>query len=193
MLNILWPIFIIISIIFAIFSGNIDKINSSIFDSTQSAIDLTLTLLGATCLWSGIMEIASKTEIIKKLSKILNKIIKNFFYDLNSESKSYNNIIMNIIANILGLGNAATPLGLKAMSELQKENNDKERLSDNMMMLIVLNTASLQIIPTTVIAVRSSLGSNNPTQIIVPVWIATIGAAIVGISVAKIIIRVTRN
>lgn len=193
MLNILWPIFIIISIIFAIFSGNIDKINSSIFDSTQSAIDLTLTLLGVTCLWSGIMEIASKTEIIKKLSKILNKIIKNFFYDLNSESKSYNNIIMNIIANILGLGNAATPLGLKAMSELQKENNDKERLSDNMMMLIVLNTASLQIIPTTVIAVRSSLGSNNPTQIIVPVWIATIGAAIVGISVAKIIIRVTRN
>lgn len=193
MLNILWPIFIIISIIFAIFSGNIDKINSSIFDSTQSAIDLTLTLLGATCLWSGIMEIASKTEIIKKLSKILNKIIKKFFYDLNSESKSYNNIIMNIIANILGLGNAATPLGLKAMSELQKENNDKERLSDNMMMLIVLNTASLQIIPTTVIAVRSSLGSSNPTQIIVPVWIATIGAALVGIFVAKIIIRVTRN
>lgn len=193
MLNILWPIFIIISIIFAIFSGNIDKINSSIFDSTQNAIDLTLTLLGATCLWSGIMEIASKTEIIKKLSKILNKITKKFFYDLNSESKSYNNIIMNIIANILGLGNAATPLGLKAMSELQKENNDKERLSDNMMMLIVLNTASLQIIPTTVIAVRSSLGSNNPTQIIVPVWIATIGAAFVGIFVAKIIIRVTRN
>ena len=193
MLNILWPIFIIISIIFAIFSGNIDKINSSIFDSTQSAIDLTLTLLGATCLWSGIMEIVSKTEIIKKLSKILNKITKKFFYDLNSESKSYNNIIMNIIANILGLGNAATPLGLKAMSELQKENNEKERLSDNMMMLIVLNTASLQIIPTTVIAVRSSLGSSNPTQIIVPVWIATIGAAFVGIFVAKIIIKVTRN
>lgn len=193
MLNILWPIFIIISIIFAIFSGNIEEINNSIFESTQSAIDLTLTLLGATCLWSGIMEIASKTEIIKKLSKILNKIIKKFFYDLNSESKSYNNIIMNIIANILGLGNAATPLGLKAMSELQKENNEKERLSDNMMMLIVLNTASLQIIPTTVIAVRSSLGSSNPTQIIVPVWIATIGAAFVGIFVAKIIIRVTRN
>lgn len=193
MLNILWPIFIIISIIFAIFSGNIEEINNSIFESTQSAINLTLTLLGATCLWSGIMEIASKTEIIKKLSKILNKIIKKFFYDLNSESKSYNNIIMNIIANILGLGNAATPLGLKAMSELQKENNDKERLSDNMMMLIVLNTASLQIIPTTVIAVRSSLGSSNPTQIIVPVWIATIGAAAVGVSVAKIIIRVTRN
>ena len=193
MLNILWPIFIIISIIFAIFSGNIDKINNSIFESTQSAINLTLTLLGATCLWSGIMEIASKTEIIKKLSKILNKIVKVFFYNLNSENKSYNNIIMNIIANILGLGNAATPLGLKAMSELQKENNDKERLSDNMMMLIVLNTASLQIIPTTVIAVRSSLGASNPTQIIFPVWIATIGAAVVGIFVAKIIIRVTRN
>mgnify|MGYP000982188144 FL=1 len=100
---------------------------------------------------------------------------------------------MNIIANILGLGNAATPLGLKAMGELQKENANKDELSDNMMMLIVLNTASLQVIPTTVIAVRKSLGSNNPTQIIFPVWIATVCAAVVGILVAKIIIKLTRN
>ena len=100
---------------------------------------------------------------------------------------------MNIIANILGLGNAATPLGLKAMSELQKENNNKEELSDNMMMLIVLNTASLQIIPTTIIAIRSSLGSENPTKIIFPVWISTICAAIVGIICIKIIIMYTRK
>ena len=193
MLNILWPFFIIISIFYAILSGNIENINNCIFESAENAVKLTLTLLGATCLWSGIMEIASKTDIIKYLSAILQPIIKKIFYNLHSNKKSYNNIIMNIIANILGLGNAATPLGLKAMGELQKENANKDELSDNMMMLIVLNTASLQVIPTTVIAVRKSLGSNNPTQIIFPVWIATVCAAVVGILVAKIIIKLTRN
>lgn len=193
MLNILWPFFIIISIFYAILSGNIENINNCIFESAENAVKLTLTLLGATCLWSGIMEIASKTDIIKYLSAILQPIIKKIFYNLDSNKKSYNNIIMNIIANILGLGNAATPLGLKAMGELQKENANKDELSDNMMMLIVLNTASLQVIPTTVIAVRKSLGSNNPTQIIFSVWIATVCAAVVGILVAKIIIKLTRN
>lgn len=191
MLNILWPIFIIVSIIYAIFSGNIENLNKSIFDSTESAVNLTLTLLGMTCLWSGIMEIASKTKIIEYLSKILKPIIKRLFSGLNE--KSSENIIMNIIANMLGLGNAATPLGLKAMKELQKENGNKEELSDNMMMLIVLNTASLQIIPTTIIAIRSSLGSANPTKIIVPVWISTVCAAIVGIVVTKIIIKETKK
>lgn len=191
MLNILWPIFIIISIVYAIFSGNIENLNNSIFESTESAVNLTLTLLGMTCLWSGIMEVASKTQIIEYLSKMLKPITKKLFSNLNE--KSYNNIIMNIIANILGLGNAATPLGLKAMNELQKDNYNKEELSDNMMMLIVLNTASLQIIPTTIIAIRSSLGSVNPTKIIFPVWISTICAAIVGIVCIKIVMRCTKK
>jgi len=191
MLNILWPIFMIISIVYAIFSGNIENLNNSIFESAESAVNLTLTLLGMTCLWSGIMEVASKTRIIDYLSSLLKPIINKLFVNLNE--KSYTNIIMNIIANILGLGNAATPLGLKAMKELQKENIDKEELSDNMMMLIVLNTASLQIIPTTIIAIRSSLGSTNPTKIIFPVWISTICAAIVGIVFTKIIIKCTNK
>ena len=101
--------------------------------------------------------------------------------------------MMNIIANILGLGNAATPLGLKAMENLQRENERKDTLSDNMMMLIILNTASLQLIPTTVLAIRSSLGSENPSMIIFPVWIATICAAIVGIIATKIIIKMTNQ
>lgn len=191
MLNILWPIFIIISIIYAILSGNIENLNNSIFESTQSAINLTLTLIGTTCLWCGIMEIASNTNIIKRLSTILKPFVEKLFPKIDLEGKSYQNIIMNIIANILGLGNAATPLGLKAMDELQKENKNKKELSDEMMMLIVLNTASLQIIPTSIIAIRSSLGSQNPTQIIVPVWISTICAAIVGIIITKILIKIT--
>ena len=191
MLNILWPIFIIISIIYSIFSGNIGNLNNSIFESTESAVKLTLTLIGMICLWNGIMEIASKTKIMEHLKKLLNPLINKLFGNLNEMSK--NNIIMNIIANILGLGNAATPLGLKAMKELQKDNLNKEELSDNMMMLIVLNTASLQIIPTTIIAIRSSLGSTNPTKIIFPVWISTICAAVVGIVCTKIVIKCTKK
>lgn len=139
------------------------------------------------------MEVASNTYIIENLAKIFSSIIKRIFINLDSKNKSYNNIVMNIIANILGLGNAATPLGLKAMEELQKENNNKDTLSDNMMMLIVLNTASLQIIPTTVIAIRSSLGSQNPSKIIFPVWISTICAAFMAIIFCKIIIKITRK
>ena len=191
MLNILWPIFIIISIIYAIFSGNIESLNKSIFESTENAVNLTLTLAGTTCLWCGIMEVASKTQIIDKLSKFLKPIVQRLFCGL--DRKSSDNITMNIIANVLGLGNAATPLGLKAMKELQKENSNKEELSDNMMMLIVLNTASLQLIPTTIIAIRSSLGSGEPTKIIVPVWITTVCAAVVGIIFTKIIIKATRK
>ena len=139
------------------------------------------------------MEVASNSNIIEYLTRILSPIIKKIFKDKELNSRAYNNIVMNIIANILGLGNAATPLGLKAMEELQKENNNKERLSDNMMMLIVLNTASLQIIPTTVIAIRSSLNSDNPSKIIFPVWISTICAAVVAIIFCKIIIKLTSN
>ena len=183
----------IISIVYAIFSGNLQNLNNSIFEATENAVDLTLTLLGTTCLWSGIMEVASNTNVIIYLSKILGPIVKKLFKNIDSNSKSYNNIIMNIISNILGLGNAATPLGLKAMNELQKENRSKEKLSDNMMMLIVLNTASLQIIPTTVISIRSSMGSSNPSKIVFPVWISTVCAAIVAIIFCKIIIKCTSN
>ena len=191
MLNILWPIFIIVSIIYAIINGNIEQLNNSIFESTKNVVDFSLTLIGMTCLWTGIMEIASKTKMMDYLCKILRPLIKVLFPKL--KEKTSKNVMLNIIANILGLGNAATPLGLKAMDELQKENSNKNTLSDNMMMLIVLNTASLQIIPTTVLAMRSSLGSENPSSIIFPVWIATISAAIVGVIVVKILIKVTRR
>ena len=178
MLNIVWPIFIIISFSFAIFSGNLEKLNSSIFESTNEAIKLSISLLGTICLWNGIMQIANNTSIVTKLTKFLNPIIKFLFPDLKDNFKIQKEISMNIIANILGLGNAATPLGLKAMKSLQKENKNKDTLSNSMMMLIVLNTASIQLIPTTVIAIRNSLDSQNPTSIVFPVWIATIIAAV---------------
>ena len=135
------------------------------------------------------MQIASNTNIVKHLTKILNPIMKKIFPDIKKEEKVHKEITMNIIANIMGLGNAATPLGLKAMQSMQKKNNDKDRLSNSMAMFIVLNTASIQLIPTTVIAIRSSLGSNNPTEMIAPVWIATACAAIAAVVSAKLLMK----
>lgn len=193
MLNKIWPTFIIISYIYAIMIGNTDKINTSIFSSTQEAVTLCITLLGTICLWNGIMKIAEKTSAITKLTKILNPIVKFLFPELKNQERIRKEISMNMIANILGLGNAATPLGIKAMKSMQEINHDKKTLSNSMVMLIVLNTASIQLIPTTVIAIRLSLGSKNPTSIILPVWIATICAAVAGVAVTKILIAKSKK
>lgn len=189
MLNKIWPIFIIISFIYAFFSGNIDKVNSGIFESTKSAVELSLTFLGTMCLWNGIMQIAYKSKLINRIVKILNPIIKKIFPEIKKDEKIKKEVSMNIIANIFGLGNAATPLGIKAMTSMQEVNTKKDTLSDSMMMFIVINTASLQIIPTTVIAIRTSLNSSNPTSIVVPVWVATIFSIITGICITKILIK----
>lgn len=193
MLNVFWPICIIVSILISIITGNLNNINNSIFESTKSAVELTITLIGTMCLWSGIMEIAVNTSLIEKIKKILKPIMKFLFPNISPKEKEYQEICMNIISNLLGLGNAATPLGLKAMSSMQEKNENKEKLTNSMAMLIVLNTASLQIIPTTVIAIRTSLGSEEPTKIIVPVWIATISAATAAIIATKLFIKLEKR
>ena len=189
MLNIVWPVFIILSFSYAIFSGNLEKLNSSIFDSTADAVNLCINLLGTICLWNGIMQIASNTNILQKFTKILKPIIRFLFPEIQGNSIIYQEIAMNMVANILGLGNAATPLGLKAMKSMQKENPKKDTLTNAMATFIIINTASIQIIPTTVIAIRNSLESQNPTSIVFPVWIATISAAIAGITATKLFIK----
>ncbi len=193
MLNILWPIFILISFIYAFCAGNIDNVNKSIFESAESCVTLTLTFLGTICLWNGIMQIARETTFIKKLTKILNPLINFLFPDIKNNEEAKRNISMNMVANILGLGNAATPLGINAMKTLQKENLNKETITNSMAMFIVINTASIQIIPTTVIAIRASLNSKEPTKILFPVWIATICAAISAIIATKIFIKMNNK
>lgn len=193
MLNVFWPFCIVISIVIAILTGKVENINNSVFESTKSAVELTLTLIGTMCLWSGIMEIAVNTSIIEKIKKLLKPIMRFLFPKIKVQDKEYQEICMNIISNLFGLGNAATPLGLKAMKSMQEKNEEKDKLTDSMAMLIVLNTASLQIIPTTVIAIRTSLGSANPTKIIVPVWIATLAAAISAIIATKIFIKIEKR
>ena len=189
MLNIIWPLIIVISYIYAILTQNIDKINEAVFQYTSSAIQLSITLLGTMCLWNGIMEIASNTRLINKFVHLLNPIIDFLFPENRKNKEIREQISMNMVANFLGLGNAATPLGLKAMQNMQKNNPNKDKLTDDMATFIILNTASIQIIPTTIISIRMSLGSLNPTKIIFAVWFSTICAAVVGIVLTKLCIK----
>ena len=135
------------------------------------------------------MQIAKDSSLSQKLAKLLKPLIKLLFHDINETETVHEEISLNIIANILGLGNASTPLGLKAMESLQAKNPHKNTLSNSMAMLVLINTASMQLIPTTVIAIRTSLNSANPTSIILPVWIATFSAAFIAIFIAKLLIK----
>lgn len=188
MLNIIWPCFILISFIYAILTGNIENMNQSIFTSAAGAVELSITFFSTICLWTGIMKIAQQTNFVTKLTKLLRPIINFLFPDCKNNEKAKEEISMNMIANILGLGNAATPLGLKAMKTLQKDNSKKDTVSHSMAMFIVINTASMQLIPTTVIAIRTSFNSSNPTQIIFPVWGVTIAAFLAAVIATKIFI-----
>lgn len=189
MLNKIWPCFIMVSFVFAIITGRIQDFNNSIFESATQTVDLTIKLFGTMCLWNGLMKIVQETSLIIRLSNLIRPLMRFLFPKMNEKDKEYKEITLNIIANLLGIGNAATPLGLKAMKTMQGKNTKKDTVTDSMAMFIVLNTASLQIIPTTVIAVRASMGSENPAQIILPVWIVTIITDITGIVASKILMK----
>lgn len=188
-MNYLWPILIIISFIFSMINGNIENVNNSIFSSVTDVVSLTLTLVGNMCLWCGLMKIVRETKIIKIIMKKLNPILKWLYPEAKNNKKAMEAISINTVSNILGIGNAATPAGLKAMEELQRDNPHKKELTNSMIMLIVLNTTSIQLIPTTIIAIRSSLGSSNPTNIIVPIWISTVVGTLVGVICTKILLK----
>ena len=190
MLNVLWPVFIIVSCIYAIFTGKVEQINTSIFSSLESVVQLSITLLGTICLWNGIMNIAINTSLIEKLVFFFKPLLKYLFPEIYQDEKIRKEISMNMVANMLGLVNAATPLGLKAMKSMQEKNKKTDTLSNAMLMFIVINTASIQMIPTTVIAIRSSLGSQNPTATIVPIWISSACSIIVVILITKFLIKV---
>ena len=193
MLNVLWPTFILISLIYALLNGNIEKVNQSIFDSAKNAVELTITFFGTICLWNGIMKIAQKTRFATNLTKALKPIINFLFPEIKNNEKVKEEISMNMVANILGLGNAATPIGLRAMKNLQKENCKKDTINNSMAMLIVINTASLQLIPTTVIAIRVALNSKEPCKIVFPVWCATIVAFVSAVIATKIFSDKNKN
>ncbi len=145
------------------------------------------------CLWCGLIKIIQETKLMKIIKKALQPILNWLYPEARSNKKAMENISINMVSNILGIGNAATPAGIKAMQELQEQNTNKEELSNSMLTLIVLNTTSLQLIPTTIIAIRSSLGSAEPTNIIFPIWISTIVGTLVGVTGVKILCNIRKN
>lgn len=185
MLNYIWVAMLIAGIIVGIINGRVDEITKAIVDSSQNAIELSIGLLGVMCLWTGLMGVAEKSGIIKIIAKILRPIIKFLFPEIPKNHPAAGAIVMNLVANFFGMGNAATPLGIKAMNELQKLNKYKDTSTNSMSTFLVLNTCCIQFIPATIIAVRTAAGSSNPTEIIGTIWVATICSTIVGIIAVK--------
>lgn len=186
MLNYIWFGMLVFGIIVGILNGRVDAVTQAIVDSSKSAIELSIGLLGIMCLWTGLMDVAEKSGIISMISRAARPVLKFLFPGIPKNHPALGTIVMNLVANFLGLGNAATPLGLKAMGELQKLNRKKDTATNEMSMFLVLNTSCIQLIPATIIALRSAAGSENPTVIIGPIWFASICATTAGIIAMKI-------
>ena len=190
MLNFLWAGMMIVGILYAVFTGNVGAVTNAALDSSKEAITLCITMLGIMAFWMGIMEIASKSGIIEALSRMMRPAVGFMFPNIPNGHKANEHITTNMIANILGLGWAATPAGLAAMEalgELEEERgNDKSIASDEMCTFLIINISSLQLIPINIIAYRSQYGSVNPTRIVGAGILATVVSTIVGCAYCKI-------
>lgn len=191
MLNILWVIMIAGGIFFAAFHGTMGQITESFISSSTEAVNLCIFMLGVIGVWNGMMEIAVKSGLMKKIAKTMYPFVHWLFPDIPPRHKANEYIAANMAANILGLGWAATPAGLKAMRELQKLEEGGGRASDMMCAFLVLNISSLQLVPINMIAYRSQYGSVNPAAVVLPAICATMISTIAGIVFIKII-EITR-
>ena len=189
-MNYIWYFLIVISIIFGAVNGKLNDVANAIFSGTELAVKIILTLLGIMTFWLGIMKIKKKSGIVEFLSKILNPIAQKIFPEIPKDSPIIGDVAMNFSANALGLANAATPIGIKAIEGMQELNKDKESASNSMCTLLAMNTAGFQLIPATVIAILAANGCNNPTEIIIPTLIVTSTAFISAIIIAKLFKRV---
>lgn len=181
------------AVIFGLINGKGAEMSSAILEGAESAVTLALSLCGIMCLWCGIMKVAERAGIVKLLSKLLQPVLSRLFKGLKNGGAAMQLIAMNVTANLLGLGNATTPLGIKAMQAIAEEEHANGEATDSMVMLTVINTASLQIIPTTAAALRSANGAENPMSILPCVWIVSLYSLAVAIGAAKLLARFFRR
>ncbi len=187
MLNLIWAGLIIIGFGVGILTGNLDSVTNAAISNAKSAVELAMGLIGVIALWLGIMKIAEDSGLIRCISKILKPIMIILFPEVPEEHPAMGAMIMNISANILGLGNAATPFGLRAMEELQRLNKHKDTATNAMVTFLAINTSSVTLIPASTIAILSAAGAANPTEIIGPTIIATTISTTVAIIAARIL------
>ena len=182
MLNIIFSLMIICSIIYSFFTCDFSKIIEGGLNSAYQTIELMFTILCTMCLFNGMMKVLDKSGMIKKISKLLKKPLKLIFKDVEDD-KTFGIMSMNIGANLLGMGNAATPFGIRAMESLKK---DSKRATNAMCLFAVMNTASIQIIPSTILAIRIKYASSFPFIVIIPIWICSFLGLISGIIMCRL-------
>lgn len=181
MVNWIWLFFIVISVVVAAMNGRIDAVTQAAFDGAKSGVTISFGLISIMVFWLGMMRIAEDAGVLKKLAKLLSPIVRRLFPDVPPNHPAMGYIMSNLSANLFGLGNAATPMGIKAMQELQKLNPDQTAATPAMCTLLALNTSSITLVPTTLIAIRMNYGSANPAEIVGTTLAATFvatGAAI---------------
>lgn len=193
MLNYLWGFLIIIGVIVGALNGKIDAVNAAALSSAKEAILLCITMLGFTALWTGIMQVAKTAGIVDALTKAINPLLRLLFPDIPDKHPAKEYIASNMIANFLGLGWAATPMGLKAMQELKKLNRDKESASCDMCTFLIINISALQLIPVNIIAYRTQYGSVNPTEILGAAFVATSVSTVAGIIFSLVARKLARE
>lgn len=189
MMKWVFGLIIIFSVFCSIFTGNTQDVTNALLEEGVNAIELCIYLTGGMCVWGGLMKVAEKSGITNSFSKLFTPIGKRLFHNIDTDSKAFSAITMNIAANLFGLGNAATPLGLEAMRELEKNDGESEYASDNMIIFTVLNTASITLIPTTVASLRLKYGAQNAMDILPAVLISSAIALIFSLSLAKLLCR----
>jgi len=192
MINWLWAFLIIFGILFGLFSGNVEQLVDGMTSSAKDAASLLIILMGTYTLWLGVLNIAKKAGLIEKIANKVRPLIAFLFKGVPRESEANGLITMNIVANMLGMGNAATPFGLMAMKELQKTNRDKQKATDAMCMLLIINATSVQLLPLTVISLRVAAGSASPTDIITTSLITTFITTFSGIILGKVFSKTKR-
>jgi len=190
MINKIWAFFIILGILFSLITGNIDIINKEILNSSKTALDMVISIFPVMALWLGIMNIAKASGLLEKFSKFISPLLCKLFPDIPKNHESLSFISSNIIANMFGLGNAATPFGLKAMKSLQELNDKKDIASRSMITFLVINTAGVTLVPTTIIALRMLYKSANPTEIVFPCIIATVLSSICAVILDRILYKI---
>ncbi len=187
-MNVILTVLLIFSLVTAAFTGRMEELSSAAISGCGEAVTLVISLTGMLCLWSGLMEIARRCRLTEKLAVLFRPVTRLLFPTVRQGSAAMSAICMNLSANLLGLGNAATPLGLAAMRELQKENPDPATASTPMVTFVVLNTASLQLVPTTCAVLRQQAGSAAPMEILPAVWL-TGAAALAAALLAERLLR----
>lgn len=189
MINYIWFALIFFGILVGLISGNGEIISKAIINSSGSTVTFIIELTGIMCFWCGVMKVAENSGLTGKISKILKPLLKCIFKEAAKDEKTLGAIVMNLTANMMGLSNAATPFGIRAMEEMDKLNKDKETASNDMALFLVLNATCIQLIPSTIISIRAACNSTNPGIIIIPTIISTATAAVVGVICCKILQR----